>query len=292
MRPLIRPQSSTDAAPSRWAWRFERLMLTPAFVLFLRAGIPVLLGFGAGAWWLSDEDRRTVLIEALRETRSQIETRPEFMVQLMAIDGADYALAGEIRTEIPLEFPLSSFDLKLETIRDRIVALPAVQSATVRIRPGGVMQVDVVQRVPVAVWRSRKGLALLDRTGVRIGDLEARMDRRDLPLIAGVGADRHVEEALRLHRAAEPLGDRLRGVVRMGERRWDVVLDREQRILLPEEAPVEALERVIALDAAQDILARDIVRVDLRLGLRPTVQMSEYATEQWWDIKQVSGPVE
>jgi len=292
MRSLMRRQRGQDAAPSRWAWRFERLMLTPTFVFFLRVGVPVILVFAAGAWWLSDADRRTVLIEALRETRAQIETRPEFMVQLMAIDGADHTLAADIRAEIPLEFPLSSFDLNLEAIRDRIVALAPVETATVRIRPGGVMQVDVVPRVPVAVWRDRKGLSLLDRTGVQIGVLETRLDRPDLPLIAGVGADAHISEALQLHRAALPLGERLRGIARMGERRWDVVLDRGQRILLPEEAPVEALERVIALDAAQDILARDVVRVDLRLGTRPTVQMSAHATEVWWDIKQISEPSE
>jgi cell division protein FtsQ len=75
----------------------------------------------------------------------------------------------------------------------------------------------------------------------------------------------------------------------MGERRWDLVLDRNQRILLPEQGAVEALERVIALDGPQDILSRDIKRVDLRLGARPTVQMSAYATRMWWEIRQVSG---
>ena len=60
------------------------------------------------------------------------------------------------------------------------------------------------------------------------------------------------------------LAERLRGLVRMGERRWDLVLDRDQRILLPEDGAVEALERVIALDEAQDILSRDILQVDLR----------------------------
>ena len=44
----------------------------------------------------------------------------------------------------------------------------------------------------------------------------------------------------------------------MGERRWDVVLDRDQRILLPETGPVPALERVIALDKAEHLLDRDI----------------------------------
>ena len=82
---------------------------------------------------------------------------------------------------------------------------------------------------------------------------------------------------------------RLRGLVRMGERRWDVVLDREQRILLPETQAVQALERVIALEGAQDVLARDVARVDMRLAQRPTVQMNKDATQELWRIRQISG---
>ena len=96
-------------------------------------------------------------------------------------------------------------------------------------------------------------------------------------------------QALRLLRTAAVLDNRVHGIVRMGERRWDVVLDRDQRIMLPEVNPMQALERVIALEGAQEILTRDVVRVDMRLPSRPTVRMSEEATEALWDIRQVPG---
>ena len=41
MRSLIRAKrTKADPAPSRWAWRMQRLMLTPGFRLALRAGVP------------------------------------------------------------------------------------------------------------------------------------------------------------------------------------------------------------------------------------------------------------
>ncbi len=291
MRSLIqsRKTRASDPAPSRWAWRMQRLMLTPGFLLLLRAGVPMVLTFGLGSWWLSDEANQRLIADTVAEARASFETRPEFMVRLMAIDGAGDALAEDIREVVPLNFPLSSFDLNLEQIRETVTALDPVKSAAVRIRPGGVLQIEVEPRTPVVIWRTAEGLALFDRTGAFVERIANRMNRADLPLIAGEGAPEHVNEALRLYRAAGPLGDRLRGLVRMGERRWDVVLDRQQRILLPEEAPVQALERVIALDSAEDILSRDIRRVDLRLGARPTVQMTQKATETWWNIRQDSG---
>ena len=292
MRSLIgrRPKAARpDPAPSRWAWRMQRLMLTPGFRLGLRVGLPFCAALLAGTVYLGDATRRAAIADAVEEARRAVEERPEFMVKLMAIDGAEGPLAGAIRTAVPLEFPLSSFDLDLADIRQRVTALNGVRNAAVRVKPGGVLQIDVIPRVPVAVWRSAGGLTLIDEGGALVDAIAARADRPDLPLIAGEGAARHVPEALSLIRAAAPLGARLRGLVRMGARRWDVVLDRDQRILLPEDGALQALERVIALEGAQEVLARDVSRVDMRLTHRPTVRMTKAATEAWWDITESAG---
>jgi len=264
-------------------------MLTPTFLFGLRVGVPFGLTLLAGTVYLADETRRDAIWQAVADARASIEERPEFMVKLMAIDGATGDLAADIRTAVPLDFPKSSFDLDLSAIRKEISALSGVKTASVRIRPGGILQVDVERRVPVAVWRHPEGLALIDKTGAHVSDVAMRADFPNLPLIAGEGTARHVSEALRLTQTASALGARLRGVVRMGDRRWDVVLDRKQRILLPEKGAMQALERVIALERAQEVLTRDVARVDMRLAKRPTVQMNEEATQAWWDIKQSTG---
>ncbi len=72
---------------------------------------------------------------------------------------------------------------------------------------------------------------------------------------------------------------------------WDVVLDREQRILLPEEAPVQALERVIALGQVHDMLERDLAVVDMRLAARPTIRMNEAAVAQWRELQATNAGI-
>lgn len=288
MRSLIRRNrpARTDPAPSRWAWRMQRLMLTPGFLLAMRVGLPFAAALGAGSYYLSDEANRAAIRDSVAQARAAIEERPEFMVHLMAIDGAESPLADDIRAALPLDFPVSSFDLDIADIRATITGLDPVRDASVRIRPGGVLQIDVEPRVPAVIWRTVEGLNLLDASGALVSPIARRALRADLPVIAGAGADAHVDEALTLVRAAAPLGARLRGLVRMGDRRWDIVLDRNQRILLPEAHPVRALERVIALDHATDVLARDVAWVDMRLARRPTLRMTDAATEEWWRIRQ------
>lgn len=270
-----------DPAPSRWAYRMHRLWLTPLFRAVLRKGVPSFCIITLAGAWLADQERRDDLSLWVQDLRRSVEERPEFMVNLMAIDGASAEVDEDIREILPVDFPASSFDLDLEHMRQVIVGLDAVKAATLRIRPGGILRVTLTERSPAVVWRGPDGLELLDAEGHRVAPLDGRAERPDLPLVAGAGANDAVGEALRLLVAARPIAPRVRGLMRMGQRRWDVVLDRGQRIMLPEDKPVQALERVIALAQAEDMLARDLIAVDMRNSARPTVRLAPNAVEEY-----------
>jgi cell division protein FtsQ len=155
-----------------------------------------------------------------------------------------------------------------------------VASAELRVRSGGVLQVLLTEREPVMVWRKDTGLELLDKTGHRVASLIARADRADLPLVAGEGADRALGEAMQVFDAAAPIASRLRGLVRVGDRRWDLVLDRNQTIRLPQSNPIAALERLLALDQAEKLLDRDILSIDLRNQDRPALRLAPFALNE------------
>ena len=269
-----------DPAPSRLAYRLQRLWLTPMVRVLTRVGLPILTVALALGLWLGDADRRAAIVAKYEEVKTQIQNRPEFMVGLLKIEGAEPEIDQAIRAMLPVKLPVSSFQLDLPALQDLIGGLDAVAAVDLRIRTGGVLEVKVTERVPAILWRHANGLELLDSTGHRVATLIARESRPDLPLIAGEGAEAHVPEALALLAAAGPILKRARGLVRIGERRWDLVLDRDQRILLPESDPVQALERVIALDRAEDLMARDFTILDMRNEDRPTIRLSATAVEE------------
>lgn len=308
-----------DPRVSRLRYRMERLMLTPLFRVALRFGLPFALCFGGGSLWFSVDENREAFNLMVADVRATVENRPEFQVKMMAVDGASDKVAGMVRAELPVDFPISSFELDLAEMQKRVAALDPVESAELRIRQGGVLQVDVVERVPAVLWRVGDRVRLLDDSGVLVGPARARANHVELPVIAGdiltpqeqaalwtAPGDRNpaqqaraetagrrmaaaVGEVLRLHAASAPIRARLRGFERMGGRRWDVVLDRGQRIMLPEREAVRALDRVIALALTpqMDLLSRDLVAVDLRLPRRPTLRMTEHSAEDMWRIKAI-----
>jgi cell division protein FtsQ len=233
----------------------------------------------AGGLWLSDDGNRGMLTAGIAGIRASFEERPEFMVNLLAIEGASPLLADAIRDRLALALPLSSFALDLEAIRAEVARFDAVLSADLRVVPGGVLTLTVTERTPAALWRGPEGLILVDATGHRIAAVAHRGVRPDLPLIAGEGAPAAMAEALAILAAAGPIAPRVIGLVRVGERRWDLVLDRDQRVLLPAADPLRAIDRLMAIDAAQGVLARDIVAVDLRLPHRPTIRLAPAAAQ-------------
>lgn len=280
MQPVRPHPIRRDPAPSRWAYRMQRLWLTPVFRVVFRLGLPLaVIGAVAGLVFY-DAGRRDALMQSAADLRSQFEARPEFRVSYLSIDGASPDLADAVRSKLALKLPRSSFDLDLDALRLAAQELDAVASAELRVRTGGVLQVVLTEREPAMIWRRGDRLELLDALGHRVAGLAARADRADLPLVLGEGANTAAPEALALLDAAGPLMPRLRGLVRMGERRWDIVLDRDQRILLPTANPVAALERLLALDQAKDLLARDILSIDLRSEQRPALRLAPFALNE------------
>lgn len=273
--PLTRP----DPAPSRLSYRLERLWLTPLFRTLLRVGLPVAILAGGAFWYVSDAGRIQAIRDHAAEIRREIENRPEFRVNVLSIEGASPAVTEDVRGALALDLPMSSFDIDPGQLRQRVEGLPAVAAADVRIEAGGYLSVRVTERVPALIWQTRSDTVLIDAEGHFVAALSDRPPEAPLPIVAGGGADTAVAEALALLEAAAPLGDRLRGLVRVGHRRWDVVLRDGPRILLPAEAPRAALDEVLLLHDVQRILDRDLVRIDMRNPSRTIVQLTPEALE-------------
>ena len=263
-----------DPAPSKWKYRYQRWMLTPGVRATVRIGTPLLILGAVAAAWLAQDGNRAMVAGHIAAMKEAVQQRPEFILTRMEVLGADAQTVADVQTMLPIEFPVSSFDLDLNEMRATVEDLYAVESARVRVAGNGALEIDVTPRVPVAVWRDKGTLRLIDRDQVVSGIIETRADRRDLPLIAGDGAQAHLQEALALFETAAPIKDRVRGLVRMGERRWDMVLDKDVRLMLPEDNPIAALDRIIALTEAKDMLNRDIRAVDLRNPDRAVLRMT------------------
>ena len=245
---------------------------------------------GLAGWWVVSDDRLRGAIEnKAARLIERIAARPEFAVRGVEVAGGSAALRSEVERVVAVAPGASSLTMDVESIRQRVEALGPVKRASVQFDPQGTLRVAIVERIPVALFRkSSNDLVLIDEGGVEIGPSGPRADHPDLPVILGEGAEAHVGEVLALIDAAPEIIPRLRALIRVGQRRWDMVLDRDMLIKLPAEDAPEALSRIMALHYGEELLDRDLAVIDMRLPHRPAVRMKPEAAETYQIRKAVA----
>ena len=174
-----------DPAPSIVSYRLMRLLLTPRLRLILTLGLPSLFIFcGTLVFFLNTNIQENIDL-LKKDLKRLIVERPEFMIKVAAIDGASDELANEIREIIPLDFPVSYFDLDIKYLHKVVNDIPAVASASIKISVSGVLQIEVLERTPAFIWRKNNLMSVLDVNGNFIRLASSRLDYPELPLIIG-----------------------------------------------------------------------------------------------------------
>lgn len=278
--------NASDPAPSLLSYRMQRLWLTPLFRALVRVGLPAVAIVGLGWMFLSQAENRDYLRGLLQEAQVSVQNQPVHQLQTLTIEGASPLLAEKIRAQFGNLFPISAFELDLEGMRDWIEEIPSVERAAVITSTGRLLSVQVTEIQPEFIWRSVEGLHLISPDGELLRRVYQRADFAHLPLIAGEGAIASLNEARALLAAATSISDRLRGLVRIGERRWNFVMLNGQTIALPEANPEQVLTQVIVLSGAQDLFKRDLILMDFRNPRRPTLRLRPQALA---GLKQVKG---
>ena len=288
-RPASQSGSRRAPGPSKLTYRLARAWAKPQVRSAVLVYLPILALALAG-WRVAANDAWRGAIEA--ETRALVETiitRPEFAVRGVTVTGGSSEVRAEVRRALRVRPGMSSLRLDVEALRRRVEALGPVERAGVRFDSEGTLRVAITERIPVAVYRRIDDvLVLIDRKGVEIGPAGPRAGHPGLPLILGEGAPGHVAEVLDLLAAAPELAPRLRAAIRIGERRWDLALDRDMLIRLPEDDSLDALARIMALHYGEELLDRDLAVIDMRVPDRPVLRMTPAAAETYQIRKAVS----
>ena len=276
MRSLKR---NIDPAPSIISYRLMRLMLIPRLRLILTLGIPSLVII-CGTLVLLLNINLHENIEALKkEVKRALVERPEFMIKVASVDGASDELAHEIREIMPLDFPVSYFDLDIKYLHKVLNDIPAVASAAIKVTVSGVLQIDISERTPAFIWRKDDVISVIDEKGKFIRLATSRIDYPELPLVIGEAANLSIADISSLMEDNQFFLDQVRAFVRVGERRWDLVLDNNLRIMLPQTEFLAAFDRLMLINHTGSLFSNQLSTIDMRLVERPTFRMGAVSVD-------------
>ena len=272
-------RGNIDPAPSRIAYRIMRLMLIPRLRLIFTLGFPSLLIFCATLGLFININVWENISAIKKDLKLAFVERPEFMIKVASIDGSSDELANEIREILPLDFPVSYFDLDIKYLHKVVNEIPAVASAAIKISVGGVLQINVTEKSPAFMWRKDNVMSVIDETGSFIRIANSRIDYPKLPLVVGEAANLVVSEISSLMQANEYFKDHVRAFIRVGERRWDLILENNVRIMLPQREFLAAFDRLMLMNEAGSLLSGRLSNIDMRLVVRPTVRVDTVSVD-------------
>ena len=165
--------------------------------------------------------------------------------------------------------------LDLEGTRARLLRFGWIKDARVHRRLPDTLVIDVVERVPAAIWQTNQRLSLIDADGVVLEPVRIEA-MPELPLVIGQDANRHLATLDALLGAAPHLRPQVAGATWVGGRRWDVRFQTGEVLALPEGGDAErrAILKFARMDQQTQLLGRGFVRFDMRIPGRFIVRVS------------------
>ena len=126
----------------------------------------------------------------------------------------------------------------------------------------------------MAIWQHGGKMVLIDHDGVVLGNTDIG-NYASLPMVVGEDAARRASAILESVSREAALAKRVTAYIRVGNRRWDLRLDNNVEIKLPEGNPEAAIHELALADARSGLFERDITVVDLRLPGKMVVETSQ-----------------
>ena len=232
------------------------------------AVLGLAVGTGVGVWATSS-GLIAAAEQALVAKVLAVTADAGLVVRQVYVDGRVRTGLAELRAQLGVEVGEALLGIDTEAARARIEELRWVdQASVVRMLPDS-LYIRLIERQPLALWQQGGEFAVIDRSGAVIesGLHGAGLpeDYRGLRVLVGANAPRHAEALFALLSTEPALSERVVAATWVGDRRWDLHLDHQLDVMLPERDPQAAWHQLAAKAEREALLERAVRVVDLRL---------------------------
>jgi cell division protein FtsQ len=245
-------------------WWRRRLALTAWALL-------VLAGLAAGGWWSWQQRWPQTMASEMRAAAVDASIDLGFTVEEVFVVGRRETSRASLLEALAVSRGAAILDFDIHAARERLLALPWVQTASIeRLLPDTVV-VEITERRPLALWQHHGDFSLIDEDGAVI--LRRNLEPfSDLLVVVGEDAPAHAADLIRTLGTQPELMPLVQAAVRVGGRRWNLRIAGGIDVRLPEEDPSGAWEKLAEYQRLHGLLRKDVKVLDLRLPDRLIVR--------------------
>ena len=250
-----------------WGWSlFKKASIRVSLVLLILIGLPVW-GFQTGYFQNVLKNSHDAIID--------LTVQYGFSIQKVTLKGRRYSSRQQIIRLIQLDRGQSIFEVNPQKIRRRLVTLQWIKDAVVRRQLPNTINITVIEKRPVAIWQHQGRRVLIDKNGTPIST--NRVNRfNHLISIRGKQAPAQLASLYSLLLSEPNLAKQVVQAVWIGNRRWTLMFTNGIRVRLPEKSPNKAWATLARLNREQQLLARDVQMIDMRLPDRMIIKPGNF----------------
>lgn len=193
------------------------------------------------------------------------------------IEGTQYTTANAIAGALQLNQERSLVGINVAEARQRLLDLPWVKAASIVKNYPASIDVKIEEHEAFAIWKNDGVFYAVEKNGVVIMPVSDEDAFDHLPLILGDGAAKQAAAFLTELADLPEIAMQISQISRVADQRWDVQLVNGVTIMLPEKGALDALAQVQAYDRSQQLLARDIIAIDMRVPDRMALRLAPEA---------------
>ncbi|MCX7318701.1 MAG: FtsQ-type POTRA domain-containing protein [Hyphomicrobiales bacterium] len=264
----------------------EREPSTSKIIIFIERHIPRRVGIAATLLILAGSigfgvvkgEHVDEVVAAFEDVRNAAANAAGFRISSVVLNGRKQLTQDEILAIGGINGRSSLLFLDAAAVRDKLKANAWIADANVMKLYPDRLQIDVTERNAFALWQEEGKLAVIADDGAVLENyVPARFVK--LPLVVGKGADSQAKDFIALLDRYPQVRAVTKAAIYVGERRWNLRINDNLDVRLPENDVGNALATLSKLDREERLFSRDIVAIDMRLPDRLTVRLSEEAAK-------------
>ncbi|MBH21115.1 MAG: hypothetical protein CML98_05010 [Rhodobiaceae bacterium] len=209
----------------------------------------------------------------LASNSSKFLSKLDLNIQEVKIEGTKNTDGSDIVSALNLskDTPLVKFNL--QDANNRISRLDWVKDVEIKKLYPSTLKIKIYEYEPIAIWIYDGSKFVIDQDGQIIKGLDPNKFK-NLKFVAGYNALDYIPSIIKSLGEYPGFDDRVKSILRVGDRRWTVRLFNGLEIYFPETGMSKAIEILQNLDNETQLLSRYIDVIDMRLPNRMDIMPS------------------
>ena len=223
--------------------------------------------FLVGGWWIFNSGWIGKKIERLEWAGISLLSKSGFKLSQILVVGRAQTSQSDLRKALRLSVgaPLLNYDL--EAAKKRIEALPWIRQVRVKRMLPNTILLSISESRALAIWQNKGKFSLINEQGeeIKVSDLRKF---NSLMVVVGKDAPTNTRSLFSFLKTEPALYRQVKAAVWVSGRRWNLKMEGEINVRLPEKDPAAAWAKLAEYERIHKILNKNIQSLDLRIADR------------------------